>query len=62
MRAGWYKRGPLKIKQNMVFLDGPNAGLAKGLRAVCLERFGEDAVQGKNICGRYWMPHLPQSY
>ena len=31
----------------MVFLDGPNMGLAKGLRVVCQERFGENAVNGK---------------
>ena len=42
MRPGWYRRGPLKIKQNMVFVDGPNIGLAKGLRVVCHERFGEN--------------------
>ena len=43
MRPGWYRRGNLKFKQHMVFEDGR----AKGLRAVCLERFGEAAVQGK---------------
>ena len=31
----------------MVFTDGPNAGKAKGLKLVCEERFGENAVQGK---------------
>ena len=46
MRPGWYRRGPLKIKQNMVFVDGPNIGLAKGLRVVCHERFGESCIQG----------------
>ena len=47
MRPGWFRRGPLKIKQHMVFLEGPNMGLAKGLRVVCQERFGENAVNGK---------------
>ena len=47
MRPGWYRRGPLKFKQSMVFEDGPNKGLAKGLRAVCQERFGEGVVLGK---------------
>ena len=31
----------------MVFMDGPNKGLQKGLRAVCLERFGEQMVTGE---------------
>ena len=30
----------------MVFTDGPYAGLAKGLKAVCHERFGPDAIFG----------------
>ena len=47
MRPGWYRRGALKIKQHMVFKDGPFAGLAKGLKAVCLERFGAEAIVGK---------------
>ena len=47
MRAGWYRRGPLKIKQYMVFQTGPLAGKAKGLKAVCIERFGLDAVIGE---------------
>ena len=47
MRAGWYRRGPLKIKQYMVFQTGPLVGKAKGLKAVCIERFGLDAVIGK---------------
>ena len=58
MRPGWYAMGPLIVKQHMVFPDGPNAGLAKGLRVVCQERFGEEAVQGINI-GQYVSPsHL----
>ena len=46
MRAGYYRRGPLKIKQHMVYQEGPNTGLAKGLKAVCCERFGEEAILG----------------
>ena len=46
MRPGWYHRGPFKIKHHMVFQDGPNVGLAKGLRVVCQERFGEEKVKG----------------
>ena len=49
MRPGWFRRGPLKIKQNMVFVDGPNNGLAKGLRVFCQERFGESSIQGKGL-------------
>ena len=30
----------------MVFKDGPNKGQAKGLKQVCLERFGEEAIRG----------------
>ena len=47
MRPGWFRRGPLKITQHMVFMDGPNKGLAKGLRAVCQERFGDQIILGK---------------
>ena len=46
MRPGWYRRGCLKIKQHMVFQDGPHMGKAKGLKFVCMERFGQEAVQG----------------
>ena len=31
----------------MVFPDGPYRGMAKGLRQVCIERFGPDSVKGK---------------
>ena len=34
-------------KQHMVFQQGEQTGLAKGLKAVCTERFGEAAVKGK---------------
>ena len=43
----------MKIKQHMVFIDGPNTGLAKGLRAVCQERFGEETVLGELKFGIY---------
>ena len=33
--------------QPMVFTDGPNKGKAKGLKQVCIERFGPDSVKGK---------------
>ena len=47
MRPGRYKRGPLIVKQHTVFTEGPYTGLAKGLKAVCSERFGEEAIKGK---------------
>ena len=31
----------------MIFEDGPNKGLAKGLKQVCIERFGPESVKGK---------------
>ena len=31
----------------MVFQDGPNRGMAKGLKKVCSERFGADAISGE---------------
>ena len=30
----------------MIFPDGPFKGKAKGLRQVCLERFGSERIQG----------------
>ena len=39
------------VTQSMVFLDGPNQGLAKGLKQVCLERFGPEAIKGKRQDG-----------
>ena len=39
------------VMQSMVFLDGPNQGLAKGLKQVCLERFGPEAIKGKRQDG-----------
>ena len=51
MRPGWYRKEgiPFRIRQAMVFEGGRFEGLAKGLREVCLERFGEEAIRGKNI-------------
>ena len=34
------------IKQ-LLWQDGPKAGIAKGLRTVVEERFGEEAVKGR---------------
>ena len=31
----------------MVFPDGPMKGVAKGLKVVCTERFGAEAIVGK---------------
>ena len=46
MRPGWYRIGGLKMIQHMVFQEGPRAGEAKGLKVVCSERFGPEAVEG----------------
>ena len=46
MRPGWYTKNGIKFKQHMVYSGGRYAGLAKGLRAVCEERFGEASVEG----------------
>jgi hypothetical protein len=35
-----------QVRQSMVWEDGPKQGIAKGLRQVCLERFGGDRIQG----------------
>ena len=46
MRPGWYWKDDKKIVQHMVFQEGHKTGIAKGLKAVCSERFGEDAIKG----------------
>ena len=48
MKDGYYTntQGEVVI-QPMVFTDGPNQGIAKGLKQVCTERFGADLVRGK---------------
>ena len=48
MRAGWFVRHGIRFTQHMVFEGGPQAGIAKGLRAECEERFGVEAVIGKS--------------
>ena len=48
MRPGWYVRAGVRFRQSMVFEGGPYEGEAKGLREVCLERFGGDSIKGKN--------------
>ena len=47
MRPGWFIKNGLRFKQYMVFEGGPLEGQAKGLKQVCIERFGLEAVQGK---------------
>ena len=39
-------REGVRLEQSMVFEGGPFEGLPKGLRQVCIERFGEDRIQG----------------
>ena len=46
MRAGWYLKSGVRFIQHMVFEGGRYEGMAKGLKAVCEERFGKEAVQG----------------
>ena len=45
-RPGWFIKRNLRFTQHMVFEGGMFAGQAKGLRVVCEERFGADAVKG----------------
>ena len=47
MRAGWFVKGGLRFRQHMIFEGGQFKGLPKGLRQVCLERFGAEAITGK---------------
>ena len=47
MRPGWFKIGPMKMVQHMVFQSGPQTGTAKGLKVVCRERFGDESVNGE---------------
>ena len=46
MRPGWFVKHGFRFTQHMVFEGGRFAGQAKGLRAVCEERFGVEAVKG----------------
>ena len=55
MKDGYFEDSAGKIvPQPMVFPEGPNKGTAKGLRQVCLERFGPAAVKGKIQDGLGW--------
>ena len=47
MRPGWFVRNGVRFRQHMVFEGGQYEGLAKGLRQVCLERFGAEAIAGE---------------
>ena len=43
-----------KVIQPMVFAEGPYKGQAKGLKQVCTERFGPEAVKGKKQDALGW--------
>ena len=58
MRSGWIRKGPLKIVQHMVFTAGPNKGIAKGLREVCRERFGDQRVAGNDDFGSFLILYI----
>ena len=47
MRSGWYVKNGFRFTQHMVFQDGTKKGMAKGLKAVCEERFGTEKVEGQ---------------
>jgi len=47
MEDGFFLKDGIKVTQHMVFQDGPNRGMAKGLKKVCSERFGADAISGE---------------
>ena len=48
MKDGYFENSAgERVPQPMVFPDGPHKGIAKGLRQVCLEKFGPAAVKGK---------------
>ena len=52
MKDGYYTNSAgVVVAQPMVFPDGPNQGVAKGLKQVCLERFGSEAIKGKKQDG-----------
>ena len=47
MKNGYFRNSDgEKIVQSMVFENGPHKGKAKGLKQVCLERFGENVING----------------
>ena len=52
MKDGYYTNPAGEVvAQPMVFRGGPNQGVAKGLKQVCLERFGPEAIKGKKQDG-----------
>ena len=59
MKDGYFENSDgVQVSQQMVFQDGPDKGLAKGLKQVCLERFGADAIKGKIQDGLGWFRDL----
>ena len=55
MKDGYFENSEEeKVTQPMVFQEGPDKGKAKGLRQVCTERFGPEAVKGKLQDGLGW--------
>ena len=46
MHPGWFVKHEVWFKQTMVFEEGRFAGQANGLRAVCEDTFGLEAVKG----------------
>ena len=49
MRPGYHYRGNIKFKQHMVYQKGDKKGMAKGLRTVIAERYGDEAVKGNMV-------------
>ena len=47
MRPGWYLRDGVKVEQKMVFEDRELTGVAKGLRQVCRDIFGDEKIRGR---------------
>ena len=48
MKDGYFDNADgIRESQPMIFPDGLHKGLAKGLKQVCLERFGPEAIKGK---------------
>ena len=55
MKDGYFENSEgEKVTQPMVFQEGPDKCKAKGLRQVCTERFGPEAVKGKLQDGLGW--------
>ena len=48
MKDGYFTNAEgIKVSQSMVFKEGPHRGKAKGLKQVCIERFGAESIKGK---------------